>query len=340
MNMKSKLRHYTQKDANLFRLLTMLLAVVVIMTLLKPRMFLSLSNLQSMAYQMPEFGIMAIGVMLAMIIGGIDLSVVGIANLSAIVTAKLILMMVGENTPPAMALGAVVVAVLCGIAVGVVAGGLNGLFISKVGIPPILATLGSMELFTGVAIIITKGQPISGLPEIYSKIVSGTVMGIVPMPLVIFIGVALVTGKILSDTSFGYKIYLIGTNEKAAKFTGLNTEWLKIRTYMYSGILSSIAGLIMLGNYNSAKASYGSAYTLLAILIVVLGGVNPEGGFGTTKGVVVSVVLLQALSSALNMFPMISSFYKPLLWGGFLVLALLLNHYTQLNETKRLMRES
>ncbi len=104
---------------------------------------------------------------------------------------------------------------------------------------------------------------------------------------------------------------------------------------MYAGMLSSIAGLIMLGNYNSAKASYGSAYTLLAILIAVLGGVNPDGGFGTIKGVAVAVVLLQVLSSALNMFPSVSSFYKPLVWGGFLILALLLNHYTKVRELKK-----
>lgn len=195
-----------------------------------------------------------------------------------------------------------------------------------------------MELFSGIAIILTKGRPISGLPPIYSKMMTGTILGIVPVPLVIFIGAIIIVGMILGNTTYGYKIYLVGTNEKkSAKFSGLDTVKLKIKkTYMYAGMLSSIAGLIMLGNYNSAKASYGSAYTLLAILIAVLGGVNPDGGFGTIKGVAVAVVLLQVLSSALNMFPSVSSFfYKPLVWGGFLILALLLNHYTKVRELKK-----
>ncbi len=335
---KARLEKLMDRDPNLFRLLSMLLVVIIAMSIIKPRLFLSISNVQSMACQLPEFGIMAIGVMLAMIVGGIDLSVVGVANLSAIMAAKILLAMVPENSSTGLALVGVLVAIVVAILVGALAGFINGFFVSKVGIPPILATLGSMELFSGIAIILTKGRPISGLPPIYSKMMTGTILGIVPVPLVIFIGAIIIVGMILGNTTYGYKIYLVGTNEKSAKFSGLDTVKLKIKTYMYAGMLSSIAGLIMLGNYNSAKASYGSAYTLLAILIAVLGGVNPDGGFGTIKGVAVAVVLLQVLSSALNMFPSVSSFYKPLVWGGFLILALLLNHYTKVRELKKISK--
>jgi simple sugar transport system permease protein len=131
---------------------------------------------------------------------------------------------------------------------------------------------------------------------------------------------------------------MMGSNPKAAKFSGLRNDRLTIRTHIYASILAAIGGLIMLANYNSAKADYGSAYTLQCILIVVLGGVNPDGGFGKVFGVTVAIFTLQILSSGLNMFPQISNFYRPLIWGGVLLIVLMTNYLLSSRSSRRISR--
>lgn len=306
------------RDPHVMRLGVILLALVAFFLIVKTGTFLSLGTWQSMGVQFPEFGIMALGVMLAMITGGIDLSVVGIANMTAIGSAMIMLNMVPADASGSQALGGIAIAVLVSLAGGAVAGLINGLLIAKVRIPAILATLGTLELFTGVAIILSAGRPISGLPMAYSEFVGGK-LWVIPMPLVIFIVVALVIAFLMTRTSFGTQLYMLGTNATAAKFSGLKSTSLIIRTYVISGLCASLAGLVMLANYNSAKADYGVAYTLLTVLIVVLGGVNPNGGSGKLAGVVLAIVILQVLSSGLNMFPNISNFYRPLIWGAVLL---------------------
>ena len=160
-----------------------------------------------------------------------------------------------------------------------------------------------------------------------------------PTPIVRILAVlAVVIGLLMYKTAFGTKLYMLGSNESAAQFSGLKTSNLIIRTYMTSGIFAAAAGLVMLANYNSAKADYGSTYTLLAILIVVLGGVNPNGGSGRLSGVILAIIVLQVLSSLLNTFPNISNFYRPLIWGGVLLLVIVVNQWNKKDNLMRLFR--
>lgn len=314
------------RDTHLTRLVALLLILFAFFAIIKPTGFLNLRTWQSMAIQFPEFGLMALGVMLTMITGGIDLSVVGIANMTAIGAAVIMLSLAPAGAGPGQAAVAIAVAVLFSLVAGALAGALNGFLVSKIKIPPILVTLGSLELFTGIAIIITGGKPVSGLPSEFGDVFAAKVGGLVPMPLVIFVLAAIVLALVMNRTTYGTKLYLLGTNETAAVFSGLNTTRLLVKTYTISGIYAALAGIVMLANYNSAKADYGSSYTLLTVLIVVLGGVNPNGGSGRLFGVVLAVVILQILSSGLNMFPSISNFYRPLIWGGTLLLVMTVNH--------------
>lgn len=132
---------------------------------------------------------------------------------------------------------------------------------------------------------------------------------------------------------------MLGTNPTAARLSGLNTTALLMKTYIISGVTAAAGGLVMLANYNSAKADYGSTYTLLTILIVVLGGVNPNGGTGKIIGVLLSVFTLQVLSSGLNMFPNISSFYRPLIWGSVLLLVIVLDHFSEEKTLQKIFRK-
>jgi len=279
-----------------------------------------------MAKQFPEYGIMAIGISLAMITGGIDLAVVGTANLSAILAAKFLLATVPKGSSVEVALPMILLAVLIALAVGVIAGTFSGLLIAHFGIPPILATLGTMQLYTGIAIVLTAGRPVSGLPILYYRIGNFDLFGFIPVPFLIYMLVAVTIGVLLSKTRFGTRVYLLGTNPKAALYAGINNFSIIVRTYILSGVLSSVAGLIMMARTNSAKADYGAAYTLQCVLIAVLGGVNPNGGFGSIMGVTLAVFILQILSSGLNMFEQVSNFYRDVIWGGVLILVLLFNY--------------
>lgn len=309
---------FARRDPHITRLLVILIGLILFFAIVKTGPFTSFRTWQSMGVQFPEFGIMALGVMLAMITAGIDLSVVGIANMTGIVSATVMLKLAPED---GNATTAILAAVLTSLILGTLAGLLNGILVAKIKIPAILVTLGTLELFTGIAIVISAGKPISGLPIEYSNLVGGKVVGI-PMQLIIFVLMAILIGLLLARTNYGTKLYMLGTNQTASKFSGLNNTVLMIQTYAISGLCASVAGLVMLANYNSAKADYGVTYTLLTVLIVVLGGVNPNGGSGRLIGVVLAIAVLQILSSGLNMFPDISNFYRPLIWGGVLLLVI------------------
>lgn len=329
------IRDLVSRDDNLLRLIMVLIGVFVIMSLLRPSLFLRGDNFISMAYQFPEFGIMSIAMMLCMLTGGVDLSIVGVANLSAILCGVMLARVVPEDASPGFTALMILLGVLMAVVVGLLCGVFNGVVISKIGIAPILATLGSMQLFTGIALVVTKGKTVTGLPIMYSKLGNAAVGGIIPVPLIIFITCAVAVSIMLSKASFGIKIYLMGTNPTASKFSGIRNTVITIRTYMYSGILASVAGLIMMARTNSARADFGSSYTLLTVLIAVLGGVNPNGGFGTVGGVTVAVLILQFLSSGFNMFPFISNFIKDLIWGLVLIVVMVINYFSNKRAEKK-----
>lgn len=327
--MASRALKTVTRDTHLTRLITLLIAIVLFFAIIKTGSFLNLRVWQSMAIQFPEFGLLALGVMLTMMTGGIDLSVVGIANMTSIGAAVLMLSLAPAGADGGQAFLAIAVAIVFSLVAGALAGIFNGFLVAKVKIPPILVTLGTLELFTGIAVIITGGKPVSGLPTQYGEVFAGKLFGVVPVPLITFVVAVIIVGLLMGKTAFGTKILMLGTNATAARLSGLNTTGLLVRTYMFSGLLAALGGLVMLANYNSAKADYGSTYTLLTVLIVVLGGVNPNGGSGRLSGVVLAVVILQILSSGLNMFPSISNFYRPLIWGGVLLAVMTANYFSK-----------
>ncbi len=313
-------------DKNFTRLFWLFIALFALCCLLKPDLFPKWSNFQSMAKQFPEFGLMAIGVAVVMLTGGIDLSIVNIANLSAVLAAKLMLTYAPRGTPETRMAAVVVAAIVFALLVGSICGAINGVLVAKIGIPAILATLGTQQLFMGLAIVVTGGRPVSGLPIIYSRYGNRNLWGVVPVVLVVFVVCAAAVGIMLSRTRFGAKLYMLGANAKAAVFAGLPTSRLLIRTYMISGFLGAVAGLIMMARSNSAKADYGVSYTMQSILVAVLGGVTPTGGKGNVAGVVMAVLILQVLSSVLNMFENISNFYRDILWGTVMIGVLVANN--------------
>lgn len=329
-----KLKALYNKDADFFRLLIVGLAVFAFCSIIQPKLFLTSSNFLSIAKQFPEYGLLAIGIGLALLTGGIDLSTVSVANLSAIVAATIMLKFAPKGTPQGQTILIILLSLVLAILIGLVCGSLNGLLISKLGIPAILTTLGTQQLIAGIAIVLTEGKPLSGLPILYSKIGNKTLFGILPVSLIVFILCATLVGLILGKTSFGAKIYMVGTNPKAARYAGINNAAVLIKTYALSGGLAAVSGMIMMARANSAKADFGTSYTLQAVLIAVLGGIDPAGGKGKIRGIVVAVVILQMLSSCLSTFENISNFYRDVIWGVVLIAVLISNHYIAKRQMK------
>ena len=329
MGIGAKLSTAYRRDRHIARLILMMVIWAVFMAITRFDKFYTLINFQTMASQFPEFGLMSLGIMVCMITGGIDLSTVGVANLVSICTATLMKAMATEENE--IAVYVIPLCFVIAILMGAAAGAFNGFLVSKVRIPPILATLGTSELFTGIGIVITDGKAVSKLPRMYSSAINSKIFGLIPTQLVFFAVMALVIWFLLMRTTYGTKIYMIGTSSKAAVFSGIRTNLLLVKTYMISGICAALGGMVMLANYNSARADYGTVYTLQCVLIVVLGGVNPNGGSGKVSGVVLAICLLQMLQTGINRFPQISSYYISLIWGGVLILVMVLNYFTEHN---------
>lgn len=305
------------------RLAVIAVVVFAVMAALSPDLFLSAQNITSMAFQFPEFAILALAMTITMLTGGIDLSVVGIANFTAVVAALILTNFAGPEAVGADATLWLTVAVGVSLVLGLVAGLFNGILVAALGLPAILATLGSGLIFTGFAVALTAGSAVMGLPAGIAFLGNGTVMG-VPMPLILFAVLALAVSLMLTRTGFGLRIQMFGSNPLAARFAAMDITGLLLRVYALSGVLAAIAGLLVMSRANSAKADYGSSYLLLAVLIAVLGGVNPYGGYGKVIGVVLAVLSMQFLSSGLNMIG-ISNFARELIWGVLLIFVMILN---------------
>ena len=330
---------FLRKDSYMTRLVIVFGLLLIFFAAVRPGPFFAVRTWQSMAVQFPEFGLLSLGVMFTMFTAGIDLSVVAIANVASICAALTLRATLPSAVTPSSMLFATLTALGVALVVGLVCGLINGLLVAVLKIPPILATLGTLELFGGVALIPTEGKSVSGVPEAFGAVFSARVVGLVPVPLVVFLACAHIAGIIVACTSFGTTILMLGTNDTAARFSGLKVTSLLIRTYMLSGVMAAMAGIVMLANYNSAKADHGASYTLLTVLIVVLGGGNPNGGSGRLSGVLLSILMLQVLSSGLNMFPAISNFYRPLIWGGVLLLVICMNEgLFSLGKTRHLTK--
>lgn len=334
----NKLLALYRKDRHISRLIIMIVAWMIFMAITRFDKFYTVINFTTMAGQFPEFGIMALGGMLCMITGGIDLASVGIANLSAILMGMFMKAQMNEEGTISGII--IVAAFLMAICIGAVVGAFNGVLISKIKIPPILATLGVNQLVSGVSMVVTGGNAVSDLPMTYAESINqklikvipgkrGIMQGVLPVQLVFFVVIALVIWFLLMRTTYGKKIYMIGANENVARFSGVKVDQMLIKTYAISGVCAAIGGMIMLANYNSARSDYGSVYTLQCILIVVLGGVSPNGGRGKISGVLLAIVLLRLLETGINRFPQISSYYITLIWGAVLLLVMVLNYFVE-----------
>jgi len=312
-----------KKHSEIFILFIIMITVLMIMSALNPTKFMKLVNFQSMAFQMPELGLLSMAMMITMLSGGINLSIIASSNLSGIITA---LVLIQYATPRAGSVEValfILIAIAAGFAVSIVIGLANGLLIARVGVSPILATLGMMTFVNGLTIVTTRGYTLSGFPPSIAFIGNGIIAGI-PMPLLIFIVCALLLSLVLNRMALGFNIYMTGSNWIATLFSGVNNAAVLIKTYLISGLLAGVSSLIMISRFNSAKSGYGEGYLLITILAAVLGGTSTTGGFGKVSGLVLALIILQMISSGLNLMG-VSAFFTLSMWGVIIILVMAAN---------------
>jgi simple sugar transport system permease protein len=318
--MKSSLLASWFGDRQLNFLLVVNLIVVLVAIWLSHGLFVGIDNLQSMGAQLPEVALLALGIMLSMLSGngGIDLSGVGLANLSGMIAALVVPKLVSGDDSPVLYTTLFCVIVL---GMGLIGGLLNGIVIARLSLTPILCTLGTQLLFTGFAVALSNGASVHvDYVEPLADISNGTFFQ-VPISFILFIAVVVLLGWLLRRTPFGLRLYLMGTNQRAAFYAGIPRARMLITTYTMCGVLASLAGLVSVSHTLSAKWDYGNSYLLIAILIAVMGGVNPAGGYGRIICVFFAATVLQFLSSLFNLMN-VSQFFGDCAWGFLLLLSL------------------
>lgn len=330
-----RIKTFLEKDLNLSILVGLTTIVLVIAAAAFGSSMYSARNIQSMAFQIPEFGFLALAMMLSNMIGGIDLSIIANANTVAIFTAYVLngTWAFGTQGP-----ARIILALLVALCTSLVFGILNGLIVAKTSAPSLVATLGTMTLIQGIGMAITGGASIGDIDPAFSGFGKAVFLGL-PVIFWLFLAVALILGLVLSLTEFGRKLYLYGGNPVAARFSAFHNEKMSMILFMLTGVLAGVAGLIILSRVNSAKVGYGDSYLLQTMIVCVIGGIDPNGGKGKVQGVVIAIILMQVMSSAFTIMSL-SPYTKKLIWGVMLIWVLGLNHLISIWSKKSTLKQS
>jgi inositol transport system permease protein len=274
-----------------------------------------------MILQVSVIGIIAVGVTQVIITGGIDLSSGSVVAVTAMVAASLAQSSDAVRAVyPSLTDLPVLVPVVAGLAVGAAAGLLNGTLIAWTSIPPFIATLGVMVTARGIAKWYTRGQPVSMLTDAYADIGSGVV------PVLIFLGTALIFNFALRYTRYGKFTYAIGANPQAARVSGINVARHLMVVYTIAGTLSGLAGIVTSARAVSGQAGMGMMYELDAIAASVIGGASLSGGIGRITGTVIGTMILGVVTSGFT-FLRIDAYYQEIVKGAIIVAAVIADQY-------------
>lgn len=292
-----------------FSIVLVFLAICVLFTSLN-QYFLTWNNWLNLLRQSSINGILAIGVTFVILTKGIDLSVGSIMALAGMMAANLVT--TGNESP-------VIFAIFAALATGSLLGLANGALIARINVPPFVATLGMLSMARGLTLIYSDGRPIANLSPAMKWIGSGTVLGL-PVPVLIFFAVFIIGWITLSRTTFGRYIYAVGGNEKAARTSGISTRTIVASTYVISGLLAGLGGLVLTARTTAALPQAGIGYELDAIAAVVIGGTSLSGGRGSLVGTLFGALIIGTINNGMDLMG-VSSYYQQLLKGAIIVLA-------------------
>jgi ribose transport system permease protein len=286
--------------------------------------FLKRQNLINVVNRIVEIGILAVGMTLVILTGGIDLSVGSLIALASVVTTVLIRDYFGGIDANGQS---VILAGLAGIAVCGVCGLFNGCMIVGFKIPPFIATLAMMMIASGIAFMISKGQSIDQVPSFFVWLGRGHWVGI-PTAVWLMLLIFAVAHSVMTLTTYGRSIYAIGGNEVAARLCGVRVDWIMVATYGFSGLLAGLGGLVMASRLGTGDAKYGLMYELYVIAAVVVGGTSLRGGYGSMFGTLVGALIIAVIENGMNLMQ-IDSYAQKVVFGSIILLAVLIDRFRQ-----------
>lgn len=271
--------------------------------------FIEANNLFNIARQVSMYGIASIGMTFVILIAGIDLSTGSVITLVNIICAWFMVNM-GMN---------MWLAVICSLVISTLVGVLNGLMVSTIGIPAIIATFATQTVVEGCAFLLSGGKPIFGFDEGFKMLGQGYI-GPIPIPVIVMVVCFAIGSFILNKTYFGRYFYAVGGNEEAARLSGIRVGQVKYLIYALSGFFAGLAGVVLLSRTNSGQTTAGKGYEFDVITCVVLGGVSVSGGYGKFSNVVAGVLIIGALTNGMILMN-VSSYMQMIVKGVILALA-------------------
>lgn len=338
--MRNKLTYaasFNKIDKKTVSLLVITILVTLLMGSMNPSKFYSLYNFQSMMRQLSEIGIYALALFVIVVSGGLNLSIVAIANLSAICGGAIIQgLFLGDILPtPTLRL---VVGLVVTLLVGTLCGALNGYFVAGLGLTAVLVTSATMQFFQGLSLLITEGSSIMGAPQLILDLGAGNLFGVIPFLLILLVLCYLVTGMFFEKTSYGELCRLLGANATANRYSGNSNYKTLMYSYMLSGFFSAVAGIISYSRMGVLRSDYGDSLTSTAMLVVLMGGAWLVAGGGKVGNIFISLFCLQVISSGLTLAGT-TAFMRNVVWGVLLMALLLCGTALFLNKRKKLMNK-
>lgn len=309
---------YTQKITD-FSLAIVFAVEVIIFSQLSPYFF-SADNLLNVTLQASITAIIAAGMTFVILTAGIDLSVGSLVAFSGVLTASFLKI----NIPLYLVFP---IALLGGLLFGAVSGWVAGIFVTKFNITPFIVTLALMTIWRGAAFVYTQGRPVWELPDAFSFLGEGRILG-VPFPTIVMIIVFIASHIVLTKTKFGRYVYAVGGNVEAARLAGINTNFILLSVYIISGVLSAVSGILLASRVNSGQPNAGLMYELDVIAAVVVGGTSLFGGRGTIVGTFIGAMLIAVLKNGLNLLN-VGSYVQQIVVGVVILLAVLLDQLRQ-----------
>ena len=288
MRMNKETKKKVINQINIYRSV-LILAVICVFASILSDSFLSVANLFNVIKQITVAGIVGCGMTFVILTGGIDLSVGSVVGLAGAIAAGIM-----------ASTGNAVFAVLAALGIGILCGAANGFFVAQCEIPPFIATLGMMTLLRGCVLVYTKGAPISIKVDSYKFIGKGVVAGI-PFPVILLLILYLIAHYLLTQTSFGRNVYAFGGNREAARLSGIRVKYTEWMVYVFNGLMSGIAAIVLTVRLGSAQSTSGEGIEMDAIAAVILGGTSLSGGSGFVLPTVVGAMIMGIIDNILTL---------------------------------------
>lgn len=315
-----------KKFSREFGIIIALILLMAIFGIINP-LYLTPTNLLDIVDQTVINGLLAVGITMVIITGGIDLTVG--ATMAVVIVCIGKFLTSGLNP---------VVSILLGIALGFGLGSLNGFLITKMHLQPFIATLGMMSVYRGVAYLITGGWPVLDMPQGFRNMMDGDIGGVFPSSVVLLIAVGVIGFILLKHTKFGTYLYSMGSNEEATRLSGVNVDFNKIMAYALCGVTTALAGMVMLAKLGTGEPAAGQGYELNAIAAAAVGGTSLSGGKGSMFGTFFGAILLQALKVGLVVCG-VDTFWQYIATGVIIIAAVYLDIIQETMKGWRLTKQ-